>query len=123
VEALTIFQGTHHYISPAWYVEKQETGKVVPTWNYEVVHAYGKLQAIQDHDWLMAHLNSLTNIHEAASPEPWHVGDAPEDYIETMAKGIVGLEFSITRLEGKWKVSQNRQEQGRGGGFQAPDKI
>ena len=123
VEALAIFQGTHHYISPTWYVEKQEAGKVVPTWNYEVVHAYGKLQAIQDHDWLMAHLNSLTNIHEARSPEPWHVGDAPEDYIETMAKGIVGLEFSITRLEGKWKVSQNRHERDREGILKALDQL
>jgi len=123
VEALAIFQGTHHYISPTWYVEKQETGKVVPTWNYEVVHAYGKLQAIQDHDWLMAHLNRLTNIHEVASPEPWHVGDAPEDYIDTMAKGIVGLEFSIIRLEGKWKVSQNRDQRDREGILKALDQL
>ena len=123
VEALAIFKGVDHYITPTWYMEKQETGKVVPTWNYEVVHVYGKLQAIQDHDWLMAHLNNLTNIHEAASPEPWQVSDAPEDYIETMAKGIVGLEFSITRLEGKWKVSQNRHERDYEGILKGLDSL
>src|SRR6185369_5839169 len=123
VEALAIFAGNHHYISPTWYPEKQETGKVVPTWNYEVVHVYGKLQVMQDHDTLMAHLNSLTNIHEAASPEPWQVSDAPEDYIETMAKGIVGLEFSITRFEGKWKVSQNRHERDVEGVLKGLDSL
>jgi len=123
VEALAIFSGTHHYISPTWYRETQETGKVVPTWNYVVVHAHGKLQAIQDRDWLMAHVNNLTNIHEAASPAPWHVSDAPADYIETMVKGIVGLELSIQRLEGKWKVSQNRNERDRDGILKALDKL
>jgi len=123
VEALAIFSGTHHYISPTWYPEKEETGKVVPTWNYAVVHAYGKLQAIHDTQWLMAHLNSLTTIHEAASPEPWKVSDAPADYIETMAKGIVGLEFSIQRLEGKWKVSQNRSERDRDSVCQGLDNL
>jgi transcriptional regulator len=107
---MAIFMGTHHYISPTWYAEKQETGKVVPTWNYAVVHAYGTLRAVEDHDWLLSHLKRLTDIHEANSPQPWQVGDAPAYYIETMAKGIVGLELSITRLEGKWKVSQNRNE-------------
>jgi transcriptional regulator len=123
IEALAIFKGADHYITPTWYVEKQETGKVVPTWNYEVVHVYGKLQVMQDHDTLMAHLNSLTNIHEAASPEPWKVSDAPEDYIETMAKGIVGLEFSISRLEGKWKVSQNRHERDYEGILKGLDEL
>ena len=123
VEALAIFAGNHHYISPTWYPEKQETGKVVPTWNYEVVHVYGKLQAIQDYDWLLAHLNRLTNIHEAASPQPWKVSDAPADYIESMAKGIVGLELSIERFEGKWKISQNRSERDQDGVRQALDKL
>jgi transcriptional regulator len=115
VEALAIFSGPQHYITPNWYPEKQETGKVVPTWNYVVVHAYGYLKIIEDGDWLMAHLARLTNIHEAASPVPWKIGDAPADYIASLAKGIVGLEITIERLEGKWKVSQNRSEQDRSG--------
>jgi transcriptional regulator len=115
VEALAIFSGPQHYITPSWYLEKQETGKVVPTWNYVVVHAYGYLKVIQDSEWLMVHLESLTNIHEAGSPVPWKVGDAPADYIASMVKGIVGLEMAIERLEGKWKVSQNRSEQDRSG--------
>jgi transcriptional regulator len=115
VQALAIFSGPQHYISPTWYPEKQETGKVVPTWNYVVVHAYGYLKVIEDPDWLMAHLQSLVNIHEANSPVPWKVGDAPADYIASQVKGIVGLEMAIERIEGKWKVSQNRSEQDRRG--------
>jgi transcriptional regulator len=115
VQALAIFSGPQHYITPTWYPEKQETGKVVPTWNYVVVHAYGYLNVIEDGDWLMAHLQSLVNIHEADSPVPWKVGDAPPDYIASQVKGIVGLEMAIERIEGKWKVSQNRSEQDRSG--------
>lgn len=115
VEALAIFSGPQHYISPNWYPEKQETGKVVPTWNYVVVHAYGYLKVIEDGEWLMTHLSSLTDIHETASPVPWKIGDAPADYIATLTKGIVGLEIIIERLEGKWKLSQNRSEQDRNG--------
>jgi transcriptional regulator len=115
VEALAIFAGPQHYITPSWYPEKQETGKVVPTWNYVVVHAYGYLKVIEDGEWLMAHLESLTNIQEAGSPVPLKVGDAPADYVASLTKGIVGLEMSIERLEGKWKVSQNRSEQDRSG--------
>jgi transcriptional regulator len=115
VEALAIFSGPQHYITPNWYPEKRETGKVVPTWNYVVVHAYGYLKIIEDGEWLMAHLASLTNIHEAGSTVPWKVGDAPADYIASLVKGIVGLEMTVGRLEGKWKVSQNRSEQDRNG--------
>ena len=115
VEALAIFSGPQHYITPNWYAEKQETGKVVPTWNYVVVHAYGYLKIIEDGEWLLPHLASLTNIHEAGSTVPWKVGDAPADYIASLVKGIVGLEMTIERLEGKWKVSQNRSEQDRNG--------
>jgi transcriptional regulator len=115
VEALAIFSGPQHYITPNWYLEKQETGRVVPTWNYVVVHAYGCLKVIEDGEWLMTHLASLTNIHEADSPVPWKIGDAPADYIAALTKGIVGLEMTIERLEGKWKVSQNRSEQDRNG--------
>ena len=115
VEALAIFSGPQRYITPKWYPEKQETGKVVPTWNYVVVHAYGYLKIIEDSEWLMAHLSSLTNIHEADSTVPWKIADAPADYIASLAKGIVGLEITVERLEGKWKVSQNRSEQDRSG--------
>jgi transcriptional regulator len=115
VEALAIFSGPQHYITPNWYTEKQETGKVVPTWNYVVIHAYGYLKIIEDSEWLMAHLARLTNIHEADSPVPWKIGDAPADYIASLTKGVVGLEITIERLEGKWKVSQNRSEQDRSG--------
>lgn len=113
IQALAIFSGPHHYITPSWYEEKQETGRDVPTWNYVVVHAYGYLKVIEDGDWMMAHLERLTTIHEAASPVPWKLGDAPAGYIASMVKGIVGIELVIERLEGKWKVSQNRSERDR----------
>jgi transcriptional regulator len=115
VEALAIFSGPQHYITPNWYPEKQETGKVVPTWNYVVVHAYGHMKVIEDGEWLMTHLQKLTSIHEAESPVPWKINDAPADYIASQIKGIVGLEMDIERLEGKWKVSQNRSAEDRTG--------
>ena len=113
VEALAIFSGDHHYISPNWYPEKTEDGKVVPTWNYAVVHAYGPLRIIEDPAWLLSHLTTLTTQHEAGSPEPWQVSDAPADYIASQIKGIVGLEVTLSRIEGKWKVSQNKSERTR----------
>jgi transcriptional regulator len=115
LEALAIFSGPQHYITPNWYPEKAANGKVVPTWNYAVVHAYGHLKVIEDSEWLKAHLNTLTTIHETGSPAPWKVTDAPADYIASLARGIVGLEMVIERIEGKWKVSQNRSEQDRHG--------
>jgi transcriptional regulator len=115
VEALAIFSGPQHYITPSWYPEKQQTSKVVPTWNYAVVHAYGYLKVIEDSEWLMAHLESLVTVHEAELAAPWKIEDAPADYIASQVKGIVGLEMVIERLEGKWKVSQNRSEQDRQG--------
>ncbi|MEI9981598.1 MAG: FMN-binding negative transcriptional regulator [Edaphobacter sp.] len=115
VQALAIFAGPQHYITPTWYPEKQETAKVVPTWNYVVVHAYGHLKVIQDQEWLRSHLASLTNQHEAGFPVPWKIEDAPSDYIASQIKGIIGLEMAIERLEGKWKVSQNRSECDRAG--------
>ena len=113
IEALVIFAGPQHYISPTWYPEKAIDGKVVPTWNYAVVHAYGPLTIIEDPAWLHAHLQALTNRHEAASPTPWHITDAPPDYIASQIKGIVGIEIPIRRLEGKWKVSQNKSDSTR----------
>jgi transcriptional regulator len=115
VEALAIFAGHQHYISPNWYPGTKEHGREVPTWNYVVVHAYGPLTVIQDHDWLLTNVEKLTNNHEAASPNPWKVSDAPEDFIKSQLNGIVGLELPIRRLEGKWKVSQNRSERERNG--------
>jgi transcriptional regulator len=115
VEALAIFSGPQHYITPSWYPEKHETGKVVPTWNYVVVHAYGHLKVIEDGAWLLAHLQRLTGIHELESPIPWKISDAPASYVASQIKGIVGLEMVVERLEGKWKVSQNRSEQDRRG--------
>jgi transcriptional regulator len=115
VEALVIFQGPGLYVSPSWYPTKQETAKVVPTWNYAVVHAYGAVRFIDDRDWLRAFVTKLTARHEAPRSDPWKVTDAPADYIEQMLGAIIGLEIPITRLVGKWKVSQNRPVQDRDG--------
>ncbi|MBI2205998.1 MAG: FMN-binding negative transcriptional regulator [Candidatus Rokubacteria bacterium] len=113
--ALVIFQGPDTYVSPAWYPTKTETGKVVPTWNYAVVHAHGALRVIDDRAWLRAFVEQLTTRHEAARPAPWSVTDAPADFVDTMVGAIVGLEIPIARLIGKWKVSQNRPGQDRDG--------
>jgi transcriptional regulator len=108
VEALAIFVGPDAYITPAWYATKAETGKVVPTWNYVAVHAYGPLSFFDDPDRLLALVTKLTMSHEAARPEPWAVSDAPAEYVQGMLRSIVGFEMPIARLEGKWKMSQNR---------------
>jgi len=113
VEALVIFQGPHAYISPSWYQTKRETGEVVPTWNYAVVHAYGPLRFIDDRVWLRGFLENLTNRHEAGRADPWKVADAPPGYIEKQLGGIIGLEMAVTRLIGKWKASQNRPAKDR----------
>ncbi len=115
VAVLAIFQGAHTYVTPSWYQTKQETGKVVPTWNYMVVHAYGALQLVHDVAWLRAHVTRLTKHQEAAFAVPWQVTDAPPDYIEQQLAGIVGLEMPITRLIGKWKTNQNRSQADRDG--------
>jgi len=113
--ALAIFQGPQAYITPSWYPSKKEHGKVVPTWNYAVVHARGEMRFIDDRDWLAAHLIELVERHERHRPAPWKISDAPEDYIERQLKGIVGLELEVTSLEGKWKVSQNKDATDRKG--------
>jgi transcriptional regulator len=115
VEALAIFQGPQRYVTPSWYPTKAETGKVVPTWNYVVVHAYGPLRFVEDPAWLHAHIARLTARHEEGRERPWQVSDAPEDYIAGLVRGIVGFELPVTRLAGKWKVSQNRGEADRAG--------
>ncbi len=123
VDALAIFSGPQHYISPNWYPGKLDDGKEVPTWNYVVVHASGPLRIVEDAEWLLAHLNSLTNTHEAASPMPWRVSDAPAEFIATLLKGIVGFELPIRKLEGKWKVSQNRNEADRQGAVEGLTRL
>lgn len=112
---LAIFQGPQTYITPAWYPSKQVHGKVVPTWNYCVVHAHGTLTAIEDAAWLMPHLHEMTNANEATQPTPWAVDDAPAEFVEATMRGIVGIEIAISRMEGKWKVSQNKPAAERGG--------
>jgi transcriptional regulator len=107
-EGLVIFTGADAYITPSWYAEKVDSGKVVPTWNYVAVHAYGTLRFIEGNDYLRPHLERLTALHEGGREHPWAVGDAPEEYIEQLQRAIVGVEIEITRLEGKWKMSQNR---------------
>jgi transcriptional regulator len=107
-EALAMFDGPDAYVSPAWYEEKRLTGKVVPTWNYVTVQAHGTISTIHDPDWLIPHVGRLVARHEAARPDPWALTDAPDDYIRTQARAIVGLELRITRLEAKAKLSQNR---------------
>jgi len=114
-DAVAIFQGPQAYISPNWYPSKQADGKVVPTWNYAVVHAHGRPRAIEDREWLRALVVELTALHEAPLPAPWQVSDAPAPYIDQMLNGIVDIEMPIARLQGKWKVSQNRSTEDRGG--------
>jgi len=109
-EALAIFDGPDAYVSPAWYEEKRLTGKVVPTWNYVTVQAHGTVTTIHDPDWLVPHVGRLVARHEAGRPDPWALSDAPEDYVATQARAIVGLELRITRLEAKAKLSQNRSD-------------
>lgn len=115
VEALAVFHGPDAYISPSWYTSKKESGKVVPTWNYAVAHAYGYVRIVDDRDWLRAQIESLTTQHEAQQQQPWAVADAPSDYIEKMLGAIVGVEIVITRLLGKWKVSQNQPHSNQAG--------
>ena len=107
-DALVLFQGPQAYVSPALYQEKAVTGKVVPTWDYVVVHARGTLRAIDDPAWLQAFLQGLTARHEAPRERPWAVTDAPPAYIDTLKRAIVGIEIVLSDLHGKWKMSQNR---------------
>jgi transcriptional regulator len=115
VEALVIFQGVERYITPAWYAAKREHGKVVPTWNYATVQVRGIMRVIEDADWLRTQIAALTAANEAKRREPWAVSDAPETFIASQIKGIVGIEIPIASIEGKWKVSQNRSAADREG--------
>lgn len=112
-EVLVIFKGADAYVSPNWYPSKHETHRQVPTWNYQAVHVYGKVRLIEDANHLRTMLTRLTHTHEhKVQPEsPWHMSDAPADYIDAMLKAIVGIEISITKIIGKSKLSQNKNAQ------------
>jgi transcriptional regulator len=114
-EALAIFLGPHAYVSPNWYPSKAATGKAVPTWNYMTVHAKGRIRWIQDADWLRAHVTLLSDTHEAPRPDPWKVSDAPESFVEALLRAIVGFELEIAQLDGKYKLTQNRDAADREG--------
>ena len=125
-DALAIFMGPDAYVTPAWYATKQETGKVVPTWNYVAVHASGPVEFFEDADRLLNVVSRLTTLHEGARAQPWAVSDAPPDFIQAQLRGIVGLRMPITRLEGKRKLSQNRSAADRAGvaaGLAASERI
>ena len=112
-EALIIFLGLDAYVSPNWYPAKRETGRVVPTWNYAAIHAYGRITFFEDAERLRTVVTELTKKHEAGFPAPWQVTDAPAAYIDSQLKAIVGFECQITRLEGKQKFNQNRSVEDR----------
>ncbi len=109
-DALAIFDGPDAYVSPAWYAEKRITGKVVPTWNYVTVQAQGILRIRSEPEWLLAHVRRLVERHERNRPDPWSIDDAPDDYVQTQVRAIVGLELRIDRLEAKRKLTQNRSD-------------
>jgi transcriptional regulator len=113
IEALAIFMGPEAYISPSWYPSKRQDGKVVPTWNYVAIHAYGPIEFYDESARLLTLVTKLTEVHEGKRTAPWAVGDAPADYIQARLKGIVGFELPIARLEGKWKMSQNQPAENR----------
>lgn len=114
VNSVVVFQGDQAYITPSWYPSKHKHGMAVPTWNYVVVHAHGIPRKIEDPEWLLQHLNELTDTHEKEQKLPWKVSDAPVDFIEKLIGAIVGIEIPISKLTGKWKLGQNRPD---------PDKI
>ena len=124
-EAVAVFMGPDAYVTPSWYQTKQETGKVVPTWNYVTVQARGPVEFFEDPERLLAVVTRLTQLHEGERANPWEVSDAPADYMAAQLRGIVGLRLPITRLEGKRKMSQNRSEADRRGvaeGLAASDR-
>lgn len=107
-DALVVFQGQDHYVSPSWYASKREHGKVVPTWNYMIVQVRGQAQVHDDPDFLMAQISALTEQEENGRAEPWAVNDAPEPFLQAQMRGIIGIEILVTEMTGKYKLSQNR---------------
>ncbi len=114
-ECLVVFQGEQGYVTPSWYASKQATHKAVPTWNYATVQAWGRPAVVEDAAWLRRQIEDLTRRQEDRRPQPWAVGDAPADYLAAQMQAIVGIEIPIARIEGKWKMSQNRDEADRRG--------
>lgn len=108
IPALFIYHGPNAYISPSWYPSKQLHGRAVPTWNYIVVHAKGVLKTHNEPDWLVAHLEELTSSQESEREHPWALSDAPKEFIDSLVRHVVGLEFEITSITGQWKLNQNR---------------
>jgi transcriptional regulator len=108
IDVLAVFQDPGTYITPSWYASKGESGKVVPTWNYMAVHVHGRARAIEDPHWLRQLVGRLTDAHESSRETPWKVSDAPEEFIALQLRAIVGIELHVERMQGKWKVSQNR---------------
>lgn len=115
IQALAIFVGPDAYITPSWYAEKARNGKVVPTWNFVTVHAHGTIEFFEDPVRLLDLVTKLTDRHEGKRAEPWAVADAPADYIQAHLKGIIGFRLPIARLQGKWKLSQNRSAEDQQG--------
>lgn len=113
--ALAVVTGPDTYVSPSWYPTKAEHGRVVPTWNYSVVHLRGRLRVHDDPDWVRGLVTRLTDRHEQSRAEPWQVSDAPEDYVTRNLRPIVGVEIVVERVEAKAKLSQNRSEEDRAG--------
>jgi len=120
--ALVIFRGPDSFISPTWYPSKRENSRVVPTWNYAVVHVHGVLRCVDDPAWVRSHVEALTREHEGKREAPWAVTDAPPDFIDKMVAAVVGIEISITQVVGKWKVSQNRSISDRVGVAEALER-
>ena len=112
-DVMVIFRGNESYISPNWYPSKHETHRQVPTWNYEVVHIHGRLTVQDDERFVRGVVARLTREHESSEPKPWRMGDSAPEYIDAMLRAIVGIEVAITRMEGKAKLSQNREERDR----------
>jgi transcriptional regulator len=114
-DAVALFTGPDAYVTPSWYATKRDTGKVVPTWNYNAVHAYGPVEFFEDADRLFTIVTRLTTLYETPRAQPWAVSDAPEDFIRAQLRAIIGFRMPITRLEGKLKMSQNRNAEDRAG--------
>ncbi|TXN05204.1 FMN-binding negative transcriptional regulator [Methylobacterium sp. WL64] len=114
-DCLVVFQGPQSYVTPAWYASKREHGRVVPTWNYATVHVWGRARVIEDADWLRRQIADLTALRETPRAAPWAVDDAPAPFVAAQMRAIVGIEIPIARIEGKWKMSQNRPEADRAG--------
>jgi transcriptional regulator len=114
-DVLIVFSGENSYISPSWYPSKKTNKNVVPTWNYMVVHAHGRVRTVDDAEWLQGHVQRLTDREESALAQPWSVSHAPADFTDRLLGAIVGIEVEVTRLEGKWKLSQNKSQEDRRG--------